>query len=156
MKKYCLLAFPLVFSASTYAECDSGKVISTIMMEERTIIQRNHYQSQFFFPIDDAVVSRNTLWVRTYGADFSPVKIRKDGDSIELLNVQFALYLEGMSKDEESYKVKDYQGSRIFITPHFDKKCNFDGKVNLVAKKLDGSIVKGEFLVYKPFRIKLN
>ena len=153
MKKYFLLVLSLFVSTSSYAECDVGKIISTIVASDGAIIQRDHYHSQFFFPIVDAVVSKKTLWLRTLGADFSPVEFKKEGESIELLKIQFPLYVKGMSKDEASFKLKDYQDSRIFMSPHVDEKCNFEGKIDLIVRKRDGSSEKSEFVVYKPIRM---
>ncbi|WMW79611.1 hypothetical protein RF679_13245 [Undibacterium cyanobacteriorum] len=153
MKKYFLLVLSLFVSTSSYAECDVSKIISTIVASDGAIIQRDHYHSQFFFPIVDAVVTNKALWLRTLGADFSPVEFKNESGSIELLKVQFLLHVRGMSKDEASFKVKDYQDSRIFMSPHVDERCNFEGKIDLILRKRDGSSEKSEFVVYKPIRV---
>ncbi len=120
------------------------------------IIQKTEYQNQFFFPILDAAVENKTLFVTTYGGDAFPVEIKLNGGEVELLNVIYLLYVKGMSTSDAAFKVKNYQGSRTFIQPHFDKACNFDGRVDIVVKKLDGSIEKGEFNVYKLMKARAN
>ena len=156
MNKFLFLVLLCFLPVSVCFGCDKEKVIVELLKNEEAIIQKTEYQDQFFFPILDAVVENKTLLVRTYGGDSFPVEIKFDGGEVELLNVTYLLYVKGMSTSGAAFKVKNYQGSRTFVQPHFDKACNFGGRVDIVVKKRDGSIERGGFNVYKLFQASAN